>query len=103
MLSAVAVRAGELLAVVMLAGTVLLVIGAAGVWRLKRRLRRGLDSAGRALAGRAGRAAAGGAGAGRRWLWSRPLPDRHWVGAALSRRRLWRSVHAGTRPGAGTG
>lgn len=94
MLSTVAVRAGELLAVVMLAGTVLLVLGAAGVWRLKRRLRRGLDSASRALAGQAGRAAAGGVRTGGRWLWSRPLPDRRWVRAAVSRRRLWRSVGA---------
>src|SRR5215467_14203207 len=94
MLSAVAVRAGELLAAVAAAGTVLLAVSVAGLWWLQRRLRRGLDGASRAVAGRASLAVAGGFRAGRRWLWSRPLPDRHWVMAAVSRRRLWRSVSA---------
>jgi hypothetical protein len=94
MLSAVAVRAGELLAAVAFAGAVLLAAATAGVWWLQRRLRHGLDSASRAVAGRASRAAAGGIRAGGRWLWSRPVPDRHWVTAAVSRHRLWRSVAA---------
>ena len=94
MLSAVTVGAGELLAAVAAAATVLLAVSVAGVWWLQRRLRRGLDGAGRALAGRASLAAAGGFRAGRRWLWSRPLPDRRWVMAAVYRRRLWRSVNA---------
>jgi len=104
MLSAVTVRAGELLAAVAVAATVLLAVSVAGLWWLKRRLRRGLHGASRALASqavasqavasRASLAATGGFRAGRRWLWSRPLPDRRWVMAAVHRRRLWRSVTA---------
>ena len=94
MLSAVAVRAGELLAAIAATATVLLALSVAGLWWLQRRLRRGLGGASRAVAGRASLAAAGGFHAGRRWLWSRPLPDRRWVTAAVSRRRLWRSVAA---------
>ena len=94
MLSAVTVSAGELLAAVAAAATVLLAVSVAGLWWLQRRLRRGLGGASRAVAGRASLAAAGGFHAGRRWLWSRPLPDRRWVTAAVSRRRLWRSVAA---------
>jgi hypothetical protein len=94
MLSAVTVGAGELLAAVAAAATVLLAVTVAGLWWLQRRVRRGLDGAGRALAGQASLAAAGGFRAGRRWLWSRPLPDRRWVMAAVYRRRLWRSVNA---------
>ena len=94
MLSAVTVRAGELLAAVAAAATVLLALSVAGLWWLQRRLRRALGGASRAVAGRASLAAAGGFHAGRRWLWSRPLPDRRWVTAAVSRRRLWRSVAA---------
>ena len=94
MLSAVTVSAGELLAAVAAAATVLLAVSVAGLWWLQRRFRRALGGASRAVAGRASLAAAGGFHAGRRWLWSRPLPDRRWVTAAVSRRRLWRSVAA---------
>src|SRR5712692_330621 len=81
MLSAIAVRAGELLAAAAIAGVVLLAAAAAGVWWLRRRVRRGLKALGRIVAGRARRAAAGRARAGSRWLLSRPLPDRRWVAA----------------------
>ena len=94
MLSAVAVRAGELLAAIAATATVLLALSVAGLWWLQRRLRRGLGGASRAVAGRASLAAVGGFRGGRRWLWSRPLPDRRWMMAAVSRRRLWRSVAA---------
>jgi hypothetical protein len=94
MLSAVAVRAGELLAAIAATATVLLALSVAGLWWLQRRLRRGLGGASRAVAGRASLAAVGGFRGGRRWLWSRPVPDRRWVMAAVSRRRLWRSVAA---------
>ena len=97
MLSTVAVRAGELVAVLLIAGAVLLAVAAAGVWWLKRRVRRRLEAAGRVMAGRARRAAAGAAAAGGPWLWSRPLPDRRWVAAARARRRLWRAVAAAER------
>jgi hypothetical protein len=92
MLPAFAVRAGEVLAGVVIAGALLLAVVGAGVWWLKRRLRRRLTAAGWAVAGRARRAAAGRTGG--RWLWSRPLPDRRWVAAARVRRRARDSVPA---------
>ena len=94
MLSEVAVRAGELLAALAIAGVVMLTVATAGMWWLKRRLRRRLQGARRAMAGRARQAATGGARTGWQWLWSRPVPDRHWVAAARDRRRLWRAVAA---------
>jgi hypothetical protein len=93
MLGTFAVRAGELLAAVLAAGIAALAAVAGGVWWLKRRVRR-LGRLGRAAAGRAGLVAAGAAGAGRRWLWSRPVPDRRWLAAVRERRRLWRAVGA---------
>jgi hypothetical protein len=80
MLSAIAVRAGELLAAAAIAGLVLLAGAAAGVWWLRRRVRRGLQVLGQIVAGPGRRVAAGSASAGARWLLSRPLPDRRWVG-----------------------
>src|SRR5215470_17091200 len=50
MLHLVAVRAGEVLAVVVIAGGVLAAAAAAGVWWVQRRLRRRLQYAGRAMA-----------------------------------------------------
>jgi hypothetical protein len=93
MLSTFAVRAGELLAVLAITGVMLLTMAAAGGLWLKRRLRPRMQGAGwAALAGRAGRAAAGHFRARSRWWWSRPVPSRHWVAAALARRRLQRAV-----------
>jgi hypothetical protein len=94
-LTSVAVRAGELLAVVLAAGTITL---AAGLWWLRRRMRR-LRRAGRVMAGRAAVVAAG--AAARRGAWSVPLPDRRWLAAARERRRLWRAVGAAEHAVAG--
>jgi hypothetical protein len=94
MLSAIAVRAGELLAVAGVAGLVLVAAAAAGVWWLRRRARRGLQALGRIVAGRARRAAAGRASTGSRWLLARPLPGRRSVAAGRARRQLWRAVSA---------
>lgn len=94
MLSEVAVRAGELLAALAIAGVVLLTAATAGVWWLKRRLRSRLEGARRAVTGRARLAAVGVARTRRHWLWSRPWPDRHWAAAVRARRRLWRAVAA---------
>jgi hypothetical protein len=104
MLSRVAL---ELLAAALIAGAVCLAGAAAGLWWLKRRVRRGLEAASRAIATRASTArastarAAGGwatgggaASAGRRWLWSRQLPDRRWIEARQARQELWRAVSA---------
>jgi hypothetical protein len=94
MLSTLAVRAGELLAVLAITGVVLLTGAAmAGLW-LKRKLRPRLHSASwAALAGRARQATTGHLHPKARW-WSRPVPNRHWVAATLARRRLWRAVTA---------
>jgi hypothetical protein len=95
MLSEVAVRAGELLAALAISGVVLLTVAVAGGLWLKRRLRlhvQGTDWA--SLAGRTRRAAAGQFRARSPWWWSRPVPSRHWVAAALARRRLRRAVTA---------
>jgi len=94
MLSTLAVRAGELLAVLAITGVVLLTGAAlAGLW-LKRRLRPRLHSASwAALAGRARQSTAGHLRPKARW-WSWPVPNRHWVAATLARRRLWRAVSA---------
>ena len=95
MLSTFAVRAGELLAVLVITGVVLLTMAAAGGLWLKRRLRLRVQGAGWAApGGRAGRVAAGHFRTGRPWWWSRPVLSRHWVAAALARRRLQRAVAA---------
>jgi hypothetical protein len=94
MLPTVVVRPGELLAVLAIAGVMVLTVAAAGVWWLKHRLFPRLRRASRAMAGRVHQATAGGVRTGGRWLWSRPLPDRHWLTAARARRRLWRAVSA---------
>lgn len=95
MLSTVAVKAGELLAVLAITGVVLLTGAAlAGLW-LKRKLRPRLHSASWiALAGRTRQATTGPLHPKARWWWSRPVPNRHWVAATLARRRLWRAVAA---------
>jgi hypothetical protein len=93
MLSEVAVRAGELLAVLAITGVVLLTAAVVGGLWLKRRLRLRMQSANwAALAGRARRAAVGHFRARNPWWWSRPVPSRHWVAAARARRRLRRAV-----------
>jgi hypothetical protein len=86
MLTSVLVRAAELLVVVLAAGAVTLT---AGLWWLRRRLRR-LRLTGRVMAARAALAA----GDARRRAWSVPLPDSRWLAAARERRTLWRSVAA---------
>jgi hypothetical protein len=93
MLSEVAVRAGELLAILAITGVVLLTIAAAGGLWLKRRLRlRARGASWAALVGRARRAAADQFRPRSPWWWSRPVPSRHWVAAAVARRRLRRAV-----------
>jgi hypothetical protein len=82
MLLTIAVRAGEVLAAVLVAGGVCVAVAAAGLWWLKRRIRRRPEKAGLAIAGRA----AGAASADWRWLWSRPVPDRRWPAAGRARR-----------------
>src|SRR5258708_39340793 len=94
MLSAIAVRAGELLAAAVIAGLVVGAGAAAGVWRLRRGVGRRLQVLSKIRAGRARRAAAGRARAGSRWLLSWPLRGRHWVAGGRVRRRLWRAVSA---------
>ena len=76
MLSAIAARAGELLAAALIAGGVCVAAAAAGVWWLKRRLRGRLEKTARALAARVAVTAAGAVRAGWSWLRSRPLPAR---------------------------
>src|SRR5262245_49205520 len=98
MLSSVALHAGELLAAVLLAGTVCVAVMAAGAAWLRRRVWRGLAGLGPVLAGRArGAAAMAGSSvgsAGPRWLWSLPVPDRRWREGGRARRELWRAVGA---------
>ena len=94
MLSEVAVRAGELLAVLAIAGMLVLTVAVAGGLWLKRRLRSRLRGAGGAVARLAGRAAAGPVRTRGRFLWSLPVPSHHWVAAVRARRRLWRAVAA---------
>jgi hypothetical protein len=97
MLSTVALRAGELLAAALIAAAALLAVTlAAAVW-LRRRVKRGLEALRLVMADHMRGAAAGAAGAGRRWLWSRPVPDRRWRAAIAARRRLWRAVGAAER------
>jgi hypothetical protein len=90
MLVSAAVRAAELLIIVLAAGTITL---AAGLWWLGHRVRR-LRRAGQVMAARAAMAAVGAAARSRRRAWSVPLPDRRWLAAARERRRLWRVVAA---------
>jgi hypothetical protein len=90
MLTSLVVRAAELLAILLAAGAVTLT---AGLWWLRRRLRR-LRLTGRVMAARAAVAAGGAASGARRRAWSVPLPDRRWLAAARERRRLWRAVAA---------
>lgn|GEM_PF-697700 len=94
MLSSVALHAGELLAVALFAGAACMAVMAAGVVWLRRRVRRRLQGLGRVVAGRARGAAAVTGGAGRRWLWSVPVPDRRWREGGRARRELWRAVGA---------
>ena len=94
MLSEVAVRAGELLAALAIAGIVGLAVAVAGGLWLKRRLRSRLLGTGRAVARLAGRVPAERGRAGSRWLWSLPWPNRQWVATARTRRRLWSAVSA---------
>src|SRR5713101_8026365 len=94
MLPAIAVKGGELLAAVVVAGVICAAALAVGMRWLKRRARRRLERIGRAVAGRAAGAAAAAGSAGWRWLWSRPLPDHRWIAAVTARRRLWRAVGA---------
>ena len=94
MLSSVALHAGELLAVALFAGAACMAVMAAGVVWLRRKVRRRLQGLGRVVAGRARGAAAVTGGAGRRWLWSVPVPDRRWREGGRARRELWRAVGA---------
>jgi hypothetical protein len=94
MLPAIAVKGGELLAAVVVAGVICAAALAVGMRWLKRRARRRLERIGRAVAGRAAGAAAAAGSAGWLWLWSRPLPDHRWIAAVTARRRLWRAVGA---------
>lgn len=98
MLSSLALHAGELLAAAMLAGAMFVAVVAAGVVWLQRRVRRRLNGLGQVLAirGREAAALAGGSigSAGSRWLWSVPVPDRHWREGGRARRELWRAVGA---------
>jgi hypothetical protein len=95
MLSTLAVRAGELLAVLAISGVVLLAGAAVAGLRIRRKLRHRVHGASwAALAGRARQATAGHLHPRAPWWWSRPMPNRHWVAATLARRRLWRAVTA---------
>jgi hypothetical protein len=67
---------------------------AAGVWWLRRRVRRRLEALRLVLTGRSRGTAAPAGAAGSRWLWSLPLPDRRWRGGVRARRELWRAVGA---------
>src|SRR5260370_3212602 len=94
MLPAIAVKGGELLAAVVVAGVICAAALAVGMRWLKRRARRGLERIGRAGGGRAAGAAAAAGSAGWRGVWSRRLPDHRWIAAVTARRRLWRAVGA---------
>jgi hypothetical protein len=93
MLGPAVIRAAELLVVVLAAGTVTL---AAGLWWLRRRVRR-LKLLGRVAAARAGTATAGAVAAGWHRAWSLPFPDRRCLAAVRERRRLWQAVGAAER------
>jgi hypothetical protein len=94
MLSSVAVHAGELLAAGLLAGVVFVAVMAAGAVWLRRKVRRRLQALGPVLAGRARGAAVVAGGTWSRWVWSLPVPDRHWREGGRARRELWRAVGA---------
>src|SRR5258708_29529468 len=80
MLPAFAVRAGELLAAVLIAAGICVALAVIGLWWLKRRLRRRIENIGLAAARRAAGAAAGTASAAGRWL--RPRREADVSGAA---------------------
>lgn len=80
MLSALAARAGELLVVLVIAGAVLAGVAAAGVWWLKRQVRRHMTRVWRAVAARAVLAATEAAASA-----SRGLPGRSPARGAGSR------------------
>ncbi len=75
MLQAIAGRAGELLAAVLIAAGICVALAAIGLWWLKRRLRRRIETIGFAAARRAAGAAAGTASAAGRWLRPRREAD----------------------------
>jgi hypothetical protein len=75
MMQAVAARAGELLAAVLIAAGICVALAATGLWWLKRRLRRRIETIGLAAARRAAGAAAGIASAAGWWLRPRREAD----------------------------
>src|SRR5580700_11026181 len=79
MLPTVVVRPGELLAVLAIAGVMVLTVAAAGVWWLKHRLFPRLWRASRAMAGRVHQATAGGVRTGGRRLWRAVTAAEHAV------------------------
>lgn len=81
-----------LVAAVLLAWIAFIAAMVAGVWWLRRRVRRHLEALRLRLTGHV-RGTASSAG-GSRWMWSLPLPDRRWRGAVRTRRELWRAVGA---------
>jgi hypothetical protein len=68
MLQAIGGGVGELLVAVLIAAGICVALAAIGLWWLKRRLRRRIETIGLAAARRAAGAAAGTAGAAGRWL-----------------------------------
>lgn len=83
-----------LVAAALLAWIALIAAMAAGVWWLRRRVRRRLEALRLLLTGRTRQTAATAGGVDPRWLWSLPLPDRRWRGGVRARRELWRAVGA---------
>src|SRR5258708_12024674 len=75
MLQAIAGRAGELLAAVLIAAGICVALAAIGLWWLKRRLRRRIETIGFAAARRAAGAAAATVSAAGRWLRPRRAAD----------------------------
>jgi len=83
-----------LVAAAMLAWAALIVAMVAGVWWLRRRVRRRMEALRLVLTGRVRGATAPAGASGSRWLWSLPVPDRRWRGGVRTRRELWRAVGA---------
>jgi hypothetical protein len=83
-----------LVAAALLAWIAFVAAMAAGVWWLRRRVRRRLEALRLVLTGRSRGTAAPAGAVGSRWLWSLPLPDRRWRGGVRARRELWRAVGA---------